>query len=69
MINITNMTKTYTMGKESIYALNQINLLIKKGEFVSIIGASGSRKIYINEYDWSFRCSRRRKIFTRWYRY
>lgn len=64
MIVIKNVSKTYTMGKEKIYAINHINLTIEKGEFVSIIGPSGSRKIYINEYNGTFRYSRRRTIFV-----
>ena len=63
MIRITNVNKTYQMGKETIHALDHINLLIEKGEFVSIVGASGSRKKYINEYNWSFRYGRGRNLF------
>lgn len=58
MINVKNLNKIYTMGREKIYAINDINLNINKGEFVSIIGPSGSRKIIVNEYFGIFRCSR-----------
>lgn len=58
MIHITNISKTYTMGKEKIHALDHINLLIEKGEFVSIVGASGSREININECFRTFRYCR-----------
>ncbi|WP_423792502.1 ABC transporter ATP-binding protein [Methanocaldococcus indicus] len=44
MIELKNVTKTYKMGEETIYALKNVNLKIKKGEFVSIMGPSGSGK-------------------------
>lgn len=44
MIKITNITKSFTMGEETIKALDNINFEVKKGEFVSIIGPSGSGK-------------------------
>lgn len=44
MIKIKNITKTFTMGDETIKALDNINFTVKKGEFVSIIGPSGSGK-------------------------
>jgi putative ABC transport system ATP-binding protein len=44
MITIRNLKKIYKMGEEIIYALDGINLEIKKNEFVSIMGSSGSGK-------------------------
>lgn len=44
MIELENITKVYRMGEVEVYALNGINLSIKQGEMVSIIGASGSGK-------------------------
>ena len=38
------MSKIYEMGENKVYALDHINLNIKKHEFVSIIGPSGSGK-------------------------
>jgi putative ABC transport system ATP-binding protein len=42
IIEIKNLIKSYDLG--GIVALDQINLEIKKGEFVSIMGPSGSGK-------------------------
>src|SRR4030043_2256905 len=39
-----NLTKLYLRGSEEIPAVNDISLLINKGDFVSIIGPSGSGK-------------------------
>ena len=44
MIITKNITKTYKNGKIEVQALKDINLHIKKGEFVSIMGSSGSGK-------------------------
>ena len=44
MIEIKNVNKSFTLGGETIRALNNIDFIVKKGEFVSIIGPSGSGK-------------------------
>ena len=44
MIDLTNISKIYPIGKEKFYALNGVNLHIEKGEFVAVRGASGSGK-------------------------
>lgn len=44
MINLENVTKSFTMGEEIIKALDNINFKVEKEEFVSIIGPSGSGK-------------------------
>ena len=44
IIELNSLTKRYKRGSEDIYALNDINLYIESGEFLSITGASGSGK-------------------------
>src|SRR4030065_1690207 len=39
-----NLIKVYLRGSEEIPAVNDISLLINKGDFISIIGPSGSGK-------------------------
>ncbi|GCC10476.1 lipoprotein-releasing system ATP-binding protein LolD [archaeon] len=38
------LTKTYQIGEVKVHALNNVDLEIKKGEFVAIMGPSGSGK-------------------------
>lgn len=44
MIQVENLTKIYGKGHIAIRALNGINLIVKKGEFVAIQGPSGCGK-------------------------
>lgn len=44
MIQITDIHKSYSIGKQSLHVLNGINLTIESGELVSIMGSSGSGK-------------------------
>jgi len=39
-----NLTKTYQMGSEQVYAMRGVDLEIKRGEYVAIMGPSGSGK-------------------------
>lgn len=44
MITMNRITKSYTMGTQTVHALRGVDLTIKRGEFVAIMGPSGSGK-------------------------
>lgn len=44
ILQVENLTKTYGNADTEVIALNNLNLTVKKGQFLSIIGPSGSGK-------------------------
>ena len=44
MINISDLHKSYSIGKNSLHVLKGINLQVNEGELVAIMGSSGSGK-------------------------
>jgi putative ABC transport system ATP-binding protein len=44
VMRLDGVCKIYQMGEDKLYALNKVDLVIKRGEFASILGPSGSGK-------------------------
>ncbi len=44
LIRLTNISRRYQMGQETIYALRDVTLEVQRGEYVAIMGPSGSGK-------------------------
>lgn len=66
MIEFKNVCKTYSTGTE---AVNNANFKIEKGEFVFLVGSSGSREV--NSYKTYIKGRRTnfRKYYNKWKRY
>src|SRR6266508_4161701 len=44
LVEIRNLTKTYSKGEQKITPLKDVSLDVERGDFVSLMGASGSGK-------------------------
>ena len=50
MIKLTEINKIYRTNEIETVALENVNLEVEKGEFLSIMGPAGCGKIYVAEY-------------------
>lgn len=41
LVETRDLVKTYTLGGETIHAVDGVSLTIERGEYVAIMGASG----------------------------
>ena len=54
ILKVENLKKVYGKGENIVNAVDNISFSIEKGEFVAIVGASGSRKINTSSFNrWS----------------
>lgn len=44
ILNVTNLTKTYGTGGNAVHALKNACLTLNQGEFLAVVGTSGSGK-------------------------
>ena len=51
MIEMQDIVKQYTLGGETIYALDHVSLRVEKGEYVTIIGPFRQRQEHADEPD------------------
>ncbi len=66
MIDLKDVYKIYETGDTTVHALDGVTLHIDDGEFVAIVGQSGSRQVYLYEYNWLFRYSNFGSVYFRW---
>lgn len=50
ILKVENLSKIYGKGETTVKAIDNISFSVEEGEFVAIIGPSGSRKIYYASY-------------------
>lgn len=61
ILKVENLSKYYGKGETMVKALDHVSFRIEEGEFVAIVGPSGSRKIYYVTYARRSRQTNRRK--------
>ena len=44
LIRLVDLTRTFTVGNQAVRAVDSVNLVIAPGEYLSIMGPSGSGK-------------------------
>ena len=61
MLRVENLCKTYGMKDVKVDALKNVSFSVSKGEFIAIVGPSGSGKVNSFAY---FRRSRKTNIWS-----
>ena len=49
LVDVLNVTKEFESGEETIRPLDGVSLSIEKGDYASLMGASGSGQEYVAE--------------------
>ena len=62
IISVKSLVKTYKMGDVEVHALRGVNVDIRKGDFVAIMGKSGSGEIDLHEHPGLSGCRQRRQL-------
>ncbi|MDB5672531.1 MAG: transporter ATP-binding protein, partial [Alphaproteobacteria bacterium] len=44
LLELRELTRRYTVGSETIFALNQVDLAVEANDYMAIVGSSGSGK-------------------------
>ena len=47
IVKMEHVTKIYGEGNTRVWALDDVNLTVNKGEIVAVVGASGSGKLWV----------------------
>ena len=68
MIKTINLQKIFKTEEVETWALNNVSIEVKQGEFVAIMGPSGCGKVNIAQYSWVIGQSDRRGILPQWNR-
>ena len=69
ILRVENISKVYGKGPTQVKALDGVSFSVRKGEFIAIVGASGSRQVYSHAHNRRGRQAHIRQGIYRQYRY